>query len=132
MTQRSIDHAFHRNCVIHLMAFGQLRTSWSSLKERYRLTMLDTPSALASSSDSAQELPALIFLGPPGTYSHQAAFDAFGDSVRYVAKQTIAGKSVFFLSLRPVIYWILQTSSSRYRPSCPLVSYPKKIAPMGQ
>ncbi|KAG2159963.1 Prephenate dehydratase-domain-containing protein [Suillus bovinus] len=36
-------------------------------------------------------MPALIFLGPPGTYSHQAAFDVFGDSVHYVAKQTIAG-----------------------------------------
>ncbi|KAG2118423.1 Prephenate dehydratase-domain-containing protein [Suillus clintonianus] len=50
--------------------------------------MLDT---LASCSDEVQDMPALVFLGPPGTYSHQAAFDAFGDSVRYVAKQTIAG-----------------------------------------
>ncbi|KAG1771676.1 Prephenate dehydratase-domain-containing protein [Suillus placidus] len=52
--------------------------------------MPNTPSALASSSGEVQELPALIFLGLPGTYSHQAAFDAFGDSVHYVAKQTIA------------------------------------------
>ncbi|KAG2044740.1 Prephenate dehydratase-domain-containing protein [Suillus americanus] len=53
--------------------------------------MSDTLSALASSSGEVQELPALVFLGPPGTYSHQAAFDAFGDSVHYVAKQTITG-----------------------------------------
>ncbi|KAG1867956.1 Prephenate dehydratase-domain-containing protein [Suillus subalutaceus] len=53
--------------------------------------MSNTLSVLASSSDEVQELPALTFLGPPGTYSHQAAFDAFGDSVHYVAKQTIAG-----------------------------------------
>ncbi|KAG1826042.1 Prephenate dehydratase-domain-containing protein [Suillus subaureus] len=53
--------------------------------------MSNTLSTLASSSDEVQELPALTFLGPPGTYSHQAAFDAFGDSVHYVAKQTIAG-----------------------------------------
>jgi hypothetical protein len=71
------------------------------------LDMSNNSSALASRSDEAQGLPALIFLGPPGTYSHQAAFDAFGDSVHYVAKQTIAGKSIFSLSLRPVIYWIL-------------------------
>lgn len=51
--------------------------------------MSTTPSALASSSGEVQELPALVFLGPPGTYSHQAAFDTFGDSVHYVAKQTI-------------------------------------------
>lgn len=54
------------------------------------LDMSNNSSALASRSDEAQGLPALIFLGPPGTYSHQAAFDAFGDSVHYVAKQTIA------------------------------------------
>jgi prephenate dehydratase len=53
--------------------------------------MSNTFSALASSSDEVQDLPALSFLGPPGTYSHQAAFNIFGDSVRYVAKQTITG-----------------------------------------
>ncbi|KAG1755182.1 Prephenate dehydratase-domain-containing protein [Suillus paluster] len=47
--------------------------------------MLNTPSAL-----SCPDAPALAFLGPLGTYSHQAAFDAFGDCVHYVAKQTIA------------------------------------------
>ncbi|KAG1801523.1 Prephenate dehydratase-domain-containing protein [Suillus plorans] len=60
--------------------------------------MSNTLSALASSSEEVQELPALNFLGPPGTYSHQAAFDVFGDSVRYVAKQTITS---VFESLSP-------------------------------
>ncbi|KAG2121013.1 Prephenate dehydratase-domain-containing protein [Suillus discolor] len=60
--------------------------------------MSNTLSALASSSEEVQELPALNFLGPPGTYSHQAAFDVFGDSVHYVAKQTI---SSVFESLSP-------------------------------
>jgi hypothetical protein len=69
--------------------------------------MSNTFSALASSSDEVQDLPALSFLGPPGTYSHQAAFNIFGDSVRYVAKQTITGKSIFSLSLKTVIYRIL-------------------------
>jgi len=40
--------------------------------------------------ETASNAPLLAFLGPLGTYSHQAAFDVFGDSVQYVAKQTIA------------------------------------------
>ncbi|KAG1833905.1 Prephenate dehydratase-domain-containing protein [Suillus variegatus] len=60
--------------------------------------MSNTLPALASSSEEVQELPALNFLGPPGTYSHQAAFDVFGDSVHYVAKQTITS---VFESLSP-------------------------------
>lgn len=70
--------------------------------------MSNTLPALASSSEEVQELPALNFLGPPGTYSHQAAFDVFGDSVHYVAKQTITSKSAFSWSIISVmIYWIL-------------------------
>lgn len=65
--------------------------------------MQNTPSTLTLRSDVA---PALAFLGPLGTYSHQAAFDVFGDSVQYVAKQTIAGKSIATFSLPLVNLWI--------------------------
>ncbi|KII93555.1 hypothetical protein PLICRDRAFT_152397 [Plicaturopsis crispa FD-325 SS-3] len=39
------------------------------------------------SSQSSQ--PALAFLGPEGTYSHQVAYDAYGSSVQYCEKKTI-------------------------------------------
>jgi len=35
-------------------------------------------------------LPKLAFLGPVGTYTHQAAYDKFGTSVDYCEKKTIA------------------------------------------
>ncbi|KAI6047553.1 Prephenate dehydratase-domain-containing protein [Pisolithus marmoratus] len=44
--------------------------------------------------------PTLAFLGPVGTFSHQAAFDCFGTSVEYVPKQTI---QAVFQSLSPDI-----------------------------
>ncbi|KAI0051667.1 PDT-domain-containing protein [Auriscalpium vulgare] len=39
---------------------------------------------------TAAELPKLAFLGPVGTYSHQAAHDAFSSMVEYHVRQTIA------------------------------------------
>ncbi|KAH7931094.1 PDT-domain-containing protein [Leucogyrophana mollusca] len=48
----------------------------------------------------ASKKPTLAFLGPRGTYSHQAAFDCFGGSVFYEEKQTIA--EVFY-SVTPEI-----------------------------
>ncbi|KAI0068331.1 PDT-domain-containing protein [Artomyces pyxidatus] len=52
------------------------------------------------------ELPKLAFLGPVGTYSHQAAYDKFADSVEYHARQTIADvfdsvNAAFQLALLP-------------------------------
>ncbi|KAH7911945.1 Prephenate dehydratase-domain-containing protein [Hygrophoropsis aurantiaca] len=38
---------------------------------------------------AASEKPTIAYLGPQGTYSHQAAYDRFGDLVCYEAKQTI-------------------------------------------
>ncbi|TFK57183.1 hypothetical protein OE88DRAFT_104397 [Heliocybe sulcata] len=34
-------------------------------------------------------LPRLAFLGPPGTYSHQAACSRFADSVEYYERSSI-------------------------------------------
>ncbi|KAL7418126.1 hypothetical protein BDY24DRAFT_10428 [Mrakia frigida] len=36
--------------------------------------------------------PLLVYLGPPGTYTHQAAFERFGDSVDYEPRETIKGE----------------------------------------
>lgn len=57
-------------------------------------------------------LPTLAFLGPAGTFSHQAAFDCFGASVEYVPKQTI---EAVFQSLSPdVPFGIVPQENSTY------------------
>ncbi|KZV77038.1 PDT-domain-containing protein [Peniophora sp. CONT] len=43
-----------------------------------------------SGTNGADPLPKLAFLGPIGTYSHQAAYERFGDAVSYEARSTIA------------------------------------------
>ncbi|EGN93973.1 hypothetical protein SERLA73DRAFT_189114 [Serpula lacrymans var. lacrymans S7.3] len=44
---------------------------------------------MAEPQIDGQEKPTLAFLGPVGTYSHQAAYDRFGSTVTYSERQTI-------------------------------------------
>ena len=51
-----------------------------------------------SASIALQKDVSIAYLGPPGTFSHQAAYKRFGDSVAYVPQKQIASMS--FLSLK--------------------------------
>ena len=45
-----------------------------------------------SASIALQKDVSIAYLGPQGTFSHQAAYNRFGDSVAYVAQKQISGK----------------------------------------
>jgi len=46
---------------------------------------------IMSASISLQQNVSVAYLGPPGTFSHQAAFERFGDSVAFVPQKQITG-----------------------------------------
>jgi len=46
-----------------------------------------------SASIALQKDVSIAYLGPPGTFSHQAAYKRLGDSVAYVPQKQIDGKS---------------------------------------
>jgi chorismate mutase/prephenate dehydratase len=50
-----------------------------------------------SASIALQKDVAIAYLGPPGTFSHQAAYKRLGDSVAYVAQKQIDGNSVLIV-----------------------------------
>lgn len=67
---------------------------WSSITQS---------SQIMSASISLQQDVSVAYLGPPGTFSHQAAYDRFGDSVAYVPQKQISGiwiSSMSGMSLR--------------------------------
>jgi chorismate mutase/prephenate dehydratase len=45
-----------------------------------------------SASIALQKDVSIAYLGPPGTFSHQAAYNRLGDSVAYVPQKQIDGK----------------------------------------
>lgn len=49
-----------------------------------------------SASIALQKDVSIAYLGPPGTFSHQAAYNRLGDSVAYVPQKQIDGKRVTF------------------------------------
>lgn len=54
-----------------------------------------------SASIALQKDVSISYLGPPGTFSHQAAQERFGDSVTYIAQKTIHGIRKIFLNSYP-------------------------------
>ncbi|KAI8823106.1 Prephenate dehydratase-domain-containing protein [Fimicolochytrium jonesii] len=66
-----------------------------------------------SASISLQKETTIAFLGPRGTYSHQAAFERFGDSCQYVEQETI--KDVFdAVAGGSVTYGVVPFENSRF------------------
>lgn len=50
-----------------------------------------------SASIALQKDVSIAYLGPQGTFSHQAAYNRFGDSVAYVAQKQISGKKLDYI-----------------------------------
>lgn len=50
-----------------------------------------------SASIALQKDVSIAYLGPPGTFSHQAAYNRLGDSVAYVPQKEIDCKSNYFI-----------------------------------
>lgn len=46
---------------------------------------------IMSASIALQKDVSIAYLGPPGTFSHQAAYQRLGDSVAYVPQKQIDG-----------------------------------------
>ncbi|KAJ3005502.1 hypothetical protein HKX48_000643 [Thoreauomyces humboldtii] len=66
-----------------------------------------------SASISLQRETTIAFLGPRGTYTHEVAFKRFGDSVAYVAQDTIA--DVFdAVESGSVTYGVVPFENSRF------------------
>ena len=66
-----------------------------------------------SASISLQRTTTIAYLGPRGTYTHQVAYERFGDSMQYVAQGTI--EEVFdAVESGRVTYGVVPFENSRY------------------
>lgn len=57
-----------------------------------------------SASIALQKDVSIAYLGPPGTFSHQAAYQRFGDSVAYIPTKQISGKQYNWVSILVALY----------------------------
>lgn len=53
-----------------------------------------------SASIALQKDVSIAYLGPPGTFSHQAAYKRLGDSVAYMPVKQIAGSMMDHFAIR--------------------------------
>lgn len=62
-----------------------------------------------SASIALQKDVSIAYLGPPGTFSHQAAYKRLGDSVAYVPQKQIDGKWLYTKSMHRICMLTLFT-----------------------
>ncbi|RUS14778.1 Prephenate dehydratase-domain-containing protein [Endogone sp. FLAS-F59071] len=73
----------HRNARVPLLIPATTSLFW------FHRFYFPLPRKIMSASISLQKDVTIAYLGPPGTFTHQCAFERFGDSVAYVPQERI-------------------------------------------